>query len=69
MEEWHTRSGRKLTRIGCVTQQCPNNINHAPVHTTKPQALKSWNARKWDGHHHRQEKAETATLALFSEEA
>ena len=69
IEEWHTRSGRKLTRIGCETKVCPNNIKNSPVHTTKPQALKSWNARKWDGHNHRRAEPETATLALFCEEA
>ena len=64
----YTLSGRKLTRIGCDTEKCPNNIRKSPTHTSLPETLRKWEARKWDGHYHRKPKEttpiDTKTLAI-----
>lgn len=57
-------SGRRLFRIGCDTKNCPNNITNSPVHDSRASALKSWNSRKWDGHHRRDKPPDTNTLEL-----
>lgn len=64
-------SGKRLLQIGCENPSCVNFILKSPRHDTVTAALRSWDARKWDGHHRRETKPKNAsppdchTLNLF----
>ena len=67
-------SGRRLLSIGCVNTSCVNSILKSPHHDTVTAALKSWDARKQDGHYRRSKKPsghtqpDSNTCNIFQEE-